>query len=150
LSHDLQLYSELTARENLLFFGRLYRVPHPSAAAAAALEHASLADRAGDIVQSFSRGMRQRLALERALLHQPALLLLDEPFTGLDETSALALIRRLKELRADGRIVLLATHDLDTAEAILDKAIVLRDGRVVATETSIPGLRQAYRAHLSS
>ena len=150
LSHDLQLYSELTAHENLLFFARLYRVSDPPAAAARALERASLIDRADDVVQSFSRGMRQRLALERALLHQPALLLLDEPFTGLDETSAVALVGRLKELRADRRIVLIATHDLDTAEAILDRAIVLREGRVVATETSVRGLRHAYRAHLSS
>jgi len=150
LSHDLHLYPELTARENLLFFARLYGVPHAEAASAAALGRAALSDRANDIVQGFSRGMRQRLALERALLHTPRLLLLDEPFTGLDDASAVALIARLKELRSAGRIVLLATHDLETAEEVLDRAVVLRDGRVVAIETDVRGLRRRYQAHLHS
>ena len=150
LSHDLHLYPELTARENLLFFARLYGVPHAETTSAAALERAALSDRANDIVQGFSRGMRQRLALERALLHTPRLLLLDEPFTGLDDASAAALIARLKELRSAGRIVLVATHDLETAEDVLDRAVVLRDGRVVAVETDVRGLRGRYQAHLHS
>ena len=75
LSHDLHLYSELTAIENLVFFGRLYGVPNPETVAADALRRARLDDRGGDLVSGFSRGMRQRLALERALLHNPRLLL---------------------------------------------------------------------------
>jgi heme exporter protein A len=148
LSHDLHLYPELTALENLLFFARLYRVADAPSRAAHGLGRAGLADRADDLVQGFSRGMRQRLALERALLHAPQLLLLDEPFTGLDDTSTIRLIERLKELRTQGRMVLLATHDLDTAEEVLDRAVVLRDGKLVGSETDVRGLRQRYQARL--
>src|SRR5204863_8091748 len=127
-----------------LFFARLYGVPHAETTSSAALERAALSDRANDIVQGFSRGMRQRLALERALLHSPHLLLLDEPFTGLDDASTVALIARLKELRAARCIVLVATHDLDTAEEVLDRAVVLRDGKLVGSEADVRGLRQRY------
>jgi heme exporter protein A len=148
LSHDLHLYPELTAQENLIFFARLYGVPNAAARATAGLERAGLSDRANDLVQAFSRGMRQRLALERALLHAPHLLLLDEPFTGLDDASTVGLIARLKELRAAGRTVLVATHDLDLAEEVLDRAVVLRDGRLVGSESDVRGLRQRYQARL--
>jgi ABC-type multidrug transport system ATPase subunit len=150
LSHDLHLYSELTAHENLVFFGRLYGVPDAESAAGSALERARLAERGGDIVSQFSRGMRQRLALERALLHNPRLLLLDEPFTGLDDASTGALIERLRELRAGGCLTLLATHDLDVAEAILDRAVILQDGRVVGRETDVRGLRKRYHDRLQA
>ena len=103
LGHDLFLYPELTARENLEFFAGLYGVRDRRVAAAEALEHAGLADRADDAVTSFSRGMRQRLGLERALIHRPRLLLLDEPFTGLDDASAAALGRRLRYAARPGR-----------------------------------------------
>ena len=148
LSHDLHLYSELTAHENLVFFGRLYGVSSPEGAAATALERARLSERGGDIVSQFSRGMRQRLALERALLHNPRLLLLDEPFTGLDDASTSALIERLRELRAAGCLTLLATHDLDVAEAILDRAVILQDGRLLGSETDVRGLRRLYHERL--
>jgi ABC-type multidrug transport system ATPase subunit len=148
LSHDLHLYPELTALENLLFFGRLYGVADTAGRASAALERAGLEGRASDLVHAFSRGMRQRLALERALLHNPHLLLLDEPFTGLDDASTVSLIGRLRELRAAGRMILVATHDLDTAEEVLDRAVVLRDGRLVGSETDVKGLKQRYQARL--
>ena len=99
---------------------------------AAALERAGLAARRDDLVSGFSRGMRQRLALERALLHDPRLLLLDEPFTGLDDASVAALVARLQELRAAERIVVVVTHDLDVAERLLDTVAVLKDGRLAA------------------
>jgi ABC-type multidrug transport system ATPase subunit len=148
LSHDLHLYAELTARENLVFFARLYGAVDANARAAEALNHALLADRGDDVVSGFSRGMRQRLALERALLHTPRLLLLDEPFTGLDDSSTVSLIARLKSLRATGCIVVLATHDLDTAEEVLDRAVVLRDGRLVGSEPDVRGLRRRYQDRL--
>ena len=148
LSHDLHLYPELTARENLQFFGKLYGVTDIQGRVRQALDRASLSDRADDLVQSFSRGMRQRLALERSLLHEPRLLLLDEPFTGLDDASTVGLIERLRQLRAAGRIVLVATHDLDTAEEILDRAVVLNDGRLVGSETDVTDLRKRYQARL--
>jgi heme exporter protein A len=150
LSHDLHLYPELTARENLIFFARMYAVSHPADAATDALARARLSDRGDEVISGFSRGMRQRLALERALLHRPRLLLLDEPFTGLDDASTADLIFRLKELRSGGCITLLATHDLDTAEAVLDRAVILRDGRLVASEQDIRGLRKRYQVRLQA
>ena len=150
LSHDLHLYSELTAIENLVFFGRLYGVPEAQSAATDALQRARLEDRGGDVVSGFSRGMRQRLALERALLHTPCLLLLDEPFTGLDDASTMALIERLRELRAAGCIILVATHDLDVGEAVLDRAVILHDGRLIASEPDVRGLRKRYQDRLQA
>lgn len=149
LGHDLFLYPELTASENLEFFAGLYAVNDPSAAAAHALELAGLADRANDTVSSFSRGMRQRVALERALIHRPRLLLLDEPFTGLDDGSGAALAARLRTLRESGSIIVLATHDLDLVEGLLDRAIFLRDGRMMDVVDRPDGLRSMYRDIMS-
>jgi ABC-type multidrug transport system ATPase subunit len=150
LSHDLHLYSELTAIENLVFFGRLYGIANPESVATEALRRARLDERGGDSVSGFSRGMRQRLALERALLHRPRLLLLDEPFTGLDDASTIALIDRLRELRAAGCMMLVATHDLDVGEAVLDRAVILHDGRLIASEPDVRGLRKRYQDRLQS
>jgi heme exporter protein A len=145
LGHDLFLYPELTARENLAFFAGLYRLTVPKRVAMTALDRADLVDRADDQVGSFSRGMRQRVALERALIHDPRLVLLDEPFTGLDDASAAALVARLKTLRGAGAIIVIATHDLDIAEGLLDQALFLRDGRVAHTAARPEGLRSTYR-----
>ena len=93
--------------------------------------------------------MRQRVALERALIHNPRLLLLDEPFTGLDEASAARLLERLRSIRSDGTIVVLATHDLDLAEGLFDRAVFLRDGRVVAAADRPESLRAMYREVIS-
>jgi len=144
LGHDLYLYPELTARENLTFFGKLYKLPHVDARVAEALEHAGLSSRADDPVAGFSRGMRQRVALERALLHQPRLLLLDEPFTGLDQASASALVARLRGLQSSGTLVVVATHDLDVAEGLLTRALFLRNGRIVGDEAGSAHLRRRY------
>lgn len=146
LGHDLYLYPELTAKENLSFFAGLYGAADPGADAIQALERARLADRADDQVGSFSRGMRQRVALERALIHDPRLVLLDEPFTGLDARSVEALTTRLRELRAEGRIILLATHDLDLAEGLFDQAVFIRDGRMVELASQPQALRTLYQS----
>jgi heme exporter protein A len=146
LGHDLFLYPELTARENLAFFAGLYGIAERDARARAALERAGLDTRRDDPVASFSRGMRQRVALERALIHDPRLVLLDEPFTGLDDASTDALLGRLKGLRDSGAIVILATHDLDLADGLLDRAMFLRDGKIVETTTTQVGLRSIYRS----
>jgi len=145
LGHDLFLYPELTARENLVFFAHLYGVSDPAAIALRALERAGLADRADDYVAGFSRGMRQRVALERALLHDPKLILLDEPFTGLDQSSTAALVGRLQERQRAGCLIVLATHDLDVADGLLSRAIYLRDGRMVGSDTETRGLADRYR-----
>ena len=149
LGHDLFLYPELTARENLEFFAGLYGLVERRTGAIAALEAAGLAERADDPVSSFSRGMRQRVALERALIHRPRLVLLDEPFTGLDDASAAALGRRLQTLRASGAIIIVATHDLDIAEGLLDRAVFLRDGRMVDTVDQPQDVRAMYRKIMS-
>ena len=148
LAHELQVYPELTARENLEFFAGLYGLESVAARAEEALTRAALVDRADDVVLGFSRGMRQRLALERALLHRPRLVLLDEPFTGLDEASSRALGDRLRGLKEDGGIVLLATHDLDLVDGLIDRAMMLRAGRVVELSDTGGSLRDRYRAGL--
>ena len=89
--------------------------------------------------------MRHRLALERALLHEPRLVLLDEPFTGLDDAATAALRRRLAGLRDAGCIVLVTTHDLETIEGIIDRAVMLRNGRLVAIDAGAGSLRERYR-----
>lgn len=145
LGHDLFLYPELTARENLVFFGKLYGLADAVDRAEAALGRAGLASRGGDQVSSFSRGMRQRVALERALLHQPDLLLLDEPFTGLDQASAAALVARLREEQARGVVTLLATHDLDVVDGLLTDVVFLQGGKRVAAPATTGSLRDRYR-----
>jgi heme exporter protein A len=149
LSHDLHLYPELTARENLQFFARLYGVADVGDRVATALDRAGLTARSEDLVSGFSRGMRQRLALERALLHEPRLLLLDEPFTGLDDASVAALVSRLRELCEADRIIVVVTHDLDVAERLLDKVAVLKEGRLVAFDDAHGRIREHYRAHVT-
>ena len=149
LGHDLFLYPELTALENLTFFGRLYGVPDSAARAGQALERAGLGDRANDVVAGFSRGMRQRVALERALLHGPRLLLLDEPFTGLDQSSAAALLARLREEQARGVLTVLATHDLDVVDGLLTREMFLRGGRVMEAGPVEGSLRDRYRAAIA-
>ena len=150
LSHEPQLYPELTARENLEFFARLYGLNDVPRRAGEALNLAGLETRGDDQVQSFSRGMRQRLALERTLLHDPRLVLLDEPFAGLDEASSQNLTARLFKLKRDGRIVLLATHDLDFVDGLIDRAVMLLDGRIVELAASGTSLRERYRQRLAS
>jgi len=150
LGHDLYIYPELTAAENLAFFARLYGVVDVDRAVAAALDAAVLSDRAHDAAGSFSRGMRQRLALERALIHSPRLLLLDEPFTGLDDASSIALRQRLAAARDAGAIVIVTTHDLEALEAIVDDAYVLVRGRADALRPGAGSLRDRYRGHVLS
>jgi ABC-type multidrug transport system ATPase subunit len=150
LGHDLFLYPELTAHENLTFFGRLYGVLDAPTRALEALERAGLGDRAHDAVSGFSRGMRQRVALERALLHRPRLLLLDEPFTGLDQTSAGALVGRLRDEQARGVLTVLATHDLDVVDGLLTRELFLRNGRLVEVDAGEGSLRDRYRAAIAT
>jgi ABC-type multidrug transport system ATPase subunit len=88
--------------------------------------------------------MRQRLALERALLHAPRLLLLDEPFTGLDQASTASLVQRLRRLAEGGMIIVLATHDLDLVEGLLTRAVILRDGKVAAQHDDGRSVRDRY------
>jgi heme ABC exporter ATP-binding subunit CcmA len=150
LGHDLFLYPELTARENLAFFARLSGVAAVPARVDEALARTGLASRADEPVSGFSRGMRQRVAIERALLHEPRLVLLDEPFTGLDEASAGLLTRRIAGLRQSGAIVLVTTHDLDTIEPIADRALLLLNGRLTELDAGPGTLRERYRRSVAA
>ena len=149
LGHDLFLYPELTARENLTFFAQLYGLRDVPAAVDRALQQAGLTSRADDFVSGFSRGMRQRVALERALLHDPALVLLDEPFTGLDQASAAALVARLRERQHAGCLIILATHDLEIADGLITRPLFLIGGRPYEGEVSGATLRERYHAALA-
>jgi heme exporter protein A len=146
LGHDLYIYSELSAAENLRFFAKLYDLPDVERRVNDALNRADLTERRADSVSGYSRGMRQRLAIERALLHEPRLVLLDEPFTGLDDTAVQSLRARLAGLRASGAIVLLATHDLDAVEGLVDRAVMLHKGRLMQIPHGTSPLRERYRA----
>ncbi len=146
LAHELHLYPELTARQNLEFFARLHGLDNVETLVGTALEQASLGDRGEDQVASFSRGMRQRLALERCLLHRPRLVLLDEPFTGLDDRAVRIVADRLKRIASEGAIVVLATHDLDVADGLITRMAVVRSGRLLCDVAASAGIRQQYRA----
>ncbi|MEE9291509.1 MAG: ABC transporter ATP-binding protein [Acidobacteriota bacterium] len=132
LAHQTYLYEDLSAAENLQFYARLYGLPSPRDAAREALASAALGDRADDFVRTFSRGMKQRLAIARTLLHDPDLLLLDEPFTGLDRESCADLTGRLAALRDAGRTCVLATHAVTVAAGLADRVVVLAAGRIAA------------------
>jgi len=144
LAHELHLYNELSAVENLEFFARLHGL-EPATVVPAALEQAGLVDRAEDVVSGFSRGMRQRLGLERALINRPNLLLLDEPFTGLDDRAVTAVTNRLRRIASEGAIIVLATHDLDVADGLVTRSAIIKDGKLVLDESAAGGLRGRYR-----
>ena len=131
LSHQGFLYGHLTARENLRFYADLYALDHRDDRVAAGLESVQLSARADDPVRSYSRGMRQRLALARTLLHEPEVVLLDEPYTGLDAHAATVLRGVLSALRDGARTVLLVTHNLTEGLALADRVAIQVRGRWV-------------------
>lgn len=130
VSHHGMLYDALTARENVLFAARLYGMHDASGAADHALERLRVADRAETPVRLLSRGLRQRVSLARAVVHAPAVLLLDEPYTGLDESGSGALTGMLRELREAGATLLLVTHNVLEGLAVATHAGVMRAGRM--------------------
>jgi ABC-type multidrug transport system ATPase subunit len=130
VAHQPYLYDELTALENLLFFGRMYSVRRCKERAGVLLERVGLSKRAGERTSALSRGQAQRLALARALLHQPPLLLLDEPDTGLDEEGIALLETLLQEHRQGGGAVLLTTHHLERALLWSERIGLLSGGRL--------------------
>ncbi|HLF25621.1 MAG TPA: heme ABC exporter ATP-binding protein CcmA [Anaerolineae bacterium] len=131
LSHQPLLYGELSAEENLRFFARLYDVRNAEPRIDDLLEQVDLAERRTDRVRTFSRGMQQRLSIARALLHDPRVVLLDEPFTGLDPDAADRLAETLRRLHDGQRAVVMTTHDLDRGLALCDRALLIARGRLV-------------------
>ncbi|MDA0710826.1 MAG: heme ABC exporter ATP-binding protein CcmA [bacterium] len=131
ISHQTLLYDDLTAHENLVFYAKMYGLKNIGDCVDEALETVGLSDRRKDRVRGFSRGMKQRLAIARATLHQPEILLLDEPFTGLDSAARSLLADMIVSLRAKGRTILLVTHDLGQGLALADRFGILRRGDLV-------------------
>lgn len=131
VGHATLLYPELTAAENLIFAAKLYGVARPAARAAELLEEEGLADAADRRAGGFSRGMAQRLSIARARVHDPRIVLLDEPFTGLDRRAADRLAARLEAMRGASRALVLITHDMRLAAELADHADVLVHGKVV-------------------
>jgi heme exporter protein A len=134
LSHQSFLYPGLSAAENLEFYARLYDLPDRRALVERALHEVGLADRRGDLVRTFSRGMMQRAALARTLLHDPQVVLLDEPYTGLDPHAAAMLNRTLARLKDERRTVLLVTHNLSQGLEMADRVVVQVRGRWISDE----------------
>jgi heme ABC exporter ATP-binding subunit CcmA len=134
VSHQTLLYDDLTLQENLTFAARLYGCPDPAATARTALDHAGLAARADDSPRRLSRGLAQRAAIARALLHRPRLLLLDEPFTALDAAASERLRAELRARREQGLGIVLVTHQLGEAWEVATRIAVLIDGRWACDE----------------
>jgi len=144
---DVALYDELSARDNLRFFGALYDLAgrRLDAAIVRVLETVGLADRATDKVKTFSGGMKRRLNLATGLLHDPDILLLDEPTVGVDPQSRNAIFANLEELKAQGKALLYTTHYMEEVERLADRIVVIDHGRVIAEDT-LAGLTEAGAA----
>ncbi len=134
LSHQTFLYGQLTAAENLRFYGRLYALSELEGRIDALLTQVGLLERRGELVRKFSRGMQQRLALARTLLHDPGMVLLDEPYTGLDPHAAAMLRDVLEQLRDGQRTILLVTHNLAQGLALASRVVIQVEGRWVLDE----------------
>jgi heme exporter protein A len=135
VGHESACYGDLTAGENLAFYAELYGVPERAARVRELVGWAGLDGAARRPVRTFSRGMTQRLALARALLHRPELLLLDEPFSGLDPQATAMLETLLVELRRSGHAIVLSTHDVPRAAALATRVVMLHRGRIDWDET---------------
>ena len=147
LSGERSLYWKLTGRENLEYFAALYHVPPKDTKdrVERSLAAVKLSDRADDYVERYSTGMRQRLALARALLPDPPLILLDEPTVGLDPQASRDLRDRVRDLRAQGRTVLLTTHYMEEADQLCDRVAIIDHGKIVALD-SPNALKRTIRA----
>lgn len=135
VSHLPLLYADLTAEENLRFYGRMYSLPGLDARISEVLELVGLSHRRRDLVRTFSRGMQQRLAIGRAVLHDPEVILFDEPYTGLDQDASSMLDEVLRNVAALGRTVVMTSHDLARAEDLASRFDVLSRGVIAASAT---------------
>jgi heme exporter protein A len=130
LGHGIAIYDELSAFENLRLFANLYGIPDPSAAAMKWLERTGLERVRDGLVREFSRGMRQRLAVARAFIHEPSVLLLDEPFTALDDRAIAVLQTLLRDARNEGRTIVMSTHQLREALELATHCVLINRGKV--------------------
>lgn len=135
VSHMPLLYDDLTAEENLRFYGRMYAIANSESRITEVLELVGLEKRRKDLVRTFSRGMQQRLAIGRAVLHNPEVMLFDEPYTGLDQDASSMLDAVLRSVAAKGRTVVMTSHDLARAEDLATRFDILSRGVIAATAT---------------
>jgi heme exporter protein A len=131
LGHGIGVYDDLSATENLTLFGQLLGVDNPSAVAATALDRVGLGRVKDGLAREFSRGMRQRLAIARAFLHEPELLLLDEPFTSLDDRAIAVLQTLLSDARHRGSTIIMSTHQIREAMELASHVALLERGKIV-------------------
>ncbi len=150
VSHQPLLYGDLTAEENLRFYARMYGVSDQEAKIDSVLELVGLSASRRELVRRFSRGMQQRLAIGRAILHQPEVLLFDEPHTGLDQDAAAMLDGLLSDVGARGRTVVMTSHDLTRAADLATRVDILSKGRIVSTvrqdDLDMDALPELYRS----
>ena len=148
ISHQPMLYRELSARENLELFGNLYGVADVRQRAADLLHRVGLSARANDPVKAFSRGMTQRVAIARALMHDPELILADEPFSGLDNPSSQMMEAMLRMLHEGGRTIILVNHDIDQSLRLAQRIAVLQQGRLALDQPADTLTTQAVLAEV--
>lgn len=137
VSHESYLYENLTAYENLVFFGRLYGLRKPAERADFLLDKMNISNRAHDLVKNYSQGMKQRIALCRAVIHDPCILYLDEPFNSLDLPGINIIINLLKELKSDHKTILMSTHNYEQSIEMADRTLVLVDGELKLNSMSV-------------
>jgi heme exporter protein A len=131
VGHQTFMYDDLTAEENLTFYARLYDIANIPQRVREVAQRVGIEHRLGDVTRTLSRGLQQRLTLARMLLHQPAVLLLDEPYTGLDKVAADLLDQIMIDAKKEGRGILFSTHDLERGLAICDRALIMSAGRLM-------------------
>jgi len=131
ISHDPYLYETLTAFENIKFFGELYGITDINERAQYVIKQVGLESRSSDLVRTFSRGMKQRLTVARAIVHEPKILLLDEPYTGLDQHGAQIFGEMLSQLKKQNRTIIMTTHNIDEGLDLSDRVGILAKGKIV-------------------
>ncbi len=153
VSHKTLLYDDLTAEQNLRFYARMYDVPNATERMQTVLEQVNLWERRGDPVRTYSRGMQQRLAIARAILHNPPILLLDEPDTGLDQHSANMLADLLKAVGISHRTILMTTHNLERGLSLGNRMVILSKGKIVydapRRDISLEHAREQYYKYVT-
>ncbi|MGH7792301.1 MAG: heme ABC exporter ATP-binding protein CcmA [Thermodesulfobacteriota bacterium] len=148
ISHDPYLYENLSAIENIKFFASLYGIPRSEGRSTEVIKQVGLESRMHDLVRTFSRGMKQRLAVARAIVHEPKILILDEPYTGLDQHGSRIFGDMLKWLKAQGRTIVMTTHNISEGLEISDRIAILSAGRIAyeneTSEVQLEGFKKVY------
>jgi len=145
ISHDPYLYENLSALENIKFFGTLYGLDDVDDRAHSVIKRVGLERRRNDIVRTFSRGMKQRLSVARAIVHEPKILLLDEPYTGLDQHGAQIFGEMLSDLKSHKRTILMTTHNIDEGLDLSDRIGILVKGEIVFDSPKTKVDRSAFK-----